>query len=332
MEKETILKSLSAVEKFDETGSPFIALRLTDGKVYRSSSFGFIANKDMAVDKASVYVSLAHLYACLKAMPEDKVELGLDANGGLLVRSIESPFESALRVHTLPPTEVAKAGMKRHDLGKFSGVLKPEIFRGLNVRAFPIVAPPLLHSGKLLLSTPHGIIMWQGPDALRDVKLHPRTDFLRFISGGVEEVYLTDTGYWGATNGSLLMFLGGHNLSTHLHQAYDIPGEKVAEFPAARLVSVLGAAASLCDPARKVEINPDKGIVTRNSFGNLQEFAVGPQKGWDAFSIFAQTAKLIFDALSQTNEEVVTLSRVDQKSFPTVRFTRGPWAVNVKSF
>jgi hypothetical protein len=258
--------------------------------------------------------------------------LGLDANGVLLIKSIDSSFESELRVYTLPPTDVAKAAMKRHDLGKFSGVLKAELFRNFNVKPFPVAAPPLLQFGKLLLSTPHGIIMWQGPDALRDVKLHPRNSFLRFISGGIEEVYLTDTGYWGATDGSLIMFAGGHNLGAHLHQAYNIPGEKIAEFPAARLVSVLESAATLCDASRKVEINPDKGVTTRNSFGNLQEFHVGSQKGWQPFSIFGQSAKLISDALSQTNEEVVTLSRVDQKSFPTVRFTRGPWEVNVKSF
>jgi len=120
-------------------------------------------------------------------------------------------------------------------------------------------------------------------------------------------------------------------LSTNLHTAYNTPGEKIAEFPANRLVSVLGAAASLCDSSKKVEFDPAKGIVTRNNFGNPQEFSVGPQKGWTAFSIFGQAAKLIYDALSQTNEEIAVLYRVEQ-SYPTYRLTRGPWEVNFKIF
>ena len=330
--KENILKTLSAVDKFDITASPFIALRLSDASVYLSSQFGFIASKDMHVDHTSVFVSLGHLYDCLKAMPEDKVELELDPNGILLVRSIESPFESELRVHTIPSTEVARAGMKRHELGKVAGNLKPEAFRGFNSKPFQVEAPPLIVDGKILLSTPHGIIMWQGPDELRGLKLHPRASFLRFVSGGIEGVSLTDTGYWGASNGPLIMYLSGHNLSSNLHQAYNIPGEKVAEFPAHRLVSVLGGAATLCDASKKVAITPDKGVVTYNSFGNPQEFHVGPQKGWNAFSIFGPAAKLIFDALSQTNEELAVLYRVEQKSYPTMRLTRGPWEVNFKVF
>jgi len=331
VDKEAILKTLGAVDKFDTTASPFLALRLGDAKVYRSSSFGFVASKDMLVDTSSVFVSLDHLYDCLKAMPEPKVELDLDKQGCLIVKSIESPYESELRVHTIPKEEVAKAGMKRHDLGKFSGILKPELFRGFNSKPFPVAAPPILSAGKLLLSTPSGIIMWQGPDTLRDVKLHPRESFLRFISGGIEEVYLTDTGYWGASNGPLVIFLSGHNLSTNLHQAYNVPGEKVTEFPAKRLVEVLGAAAALCDSSKKVEFDPAKGIVTRNAFGNPQEFGLNPQKGWQAFSIFGNAAKLIHDALSQTNEETAVLYRVEQ-SYPTMRLTRGPWEVNFKIF
>lgn len=329
--KENILKTLATVDKFDAQASPFIALRLNDAKVYRSSSFGFVASKDMIVDKTSVFVSLNHLHECLKAMPEDKVELELDTQGCLLVKSIESPFDSELRVHTIPPGEVALRGMKQHALGKFSGILKPEAFRGFNSKSFPVAAPPLLVNGKLLLSTPYGIIMWQGPDALAGVKLHPRESFLKFVSGGIEEVYLTDTGYWGASNGPLLIFLSGHNLSANLHDTYNVPGEKVTEFPAKRLVEVLGAAASLCDTSKKVEFDPNKGIVTRNAFGNPQEFSVGPQKGWDAFSIFGQAAKLLYDALSQTNEEIAVLYRVEQ-SYPTMRLTRGPWEVNFKIF
>jgi len=332
VDKSTIIQTLFAVDKFDATASPFIALCLANANVYRSSSFGFISSKGMIVDKTSVFVSLGHLYDCLKAMPEDKVELEVDATGVLCVRSIESPFESELRVHTLPASEIAKAGMKRHELGKFSAVLKPELFQGFNSKPFPVAAPPILLNGKLLLSTPYGIVMWQGPPALSDVKLHPRDSFLRFISGGVEEVYITDTGYWGASNGPLISFLSGHNLSTNLHQAYNIPGEKVAEFPAKRLVAVLAAAASLCDSSKKVEITPDKGVVTYNSFGNPQEFHLGPQKGWTAFAVFAQAAKLVADALAQTNEEIAVLYRVEQKSYPTMRLTRGPWEVNFKIF
>jgi hypothetical protein len=330
-DKETILKTLSTVDRFDNTASPFIALGLNDAKIYRSSSFGFIANKNMIIDKDSVFVSLDHLHNCLKAMPEERVELSLCPNGVLLVKSTGTPFESDLRVHTIPQADIAKTGMKRHELGKFTGILKPEVFKGLNVKPFPIVGQPLLQAGKLLLSTPHGIIMWQGPDALKGIKINPRDSFLRFISNPIEEIYLTETNYWGATNGPLVVFLSSHGLSPNLHQVYNVPGTKITEFPAQRLVSVLGAAAGLCDTSKKVEIHPDKGVVTRNNLGNLQEFRVGPQKGWDAFSIMGQTAKLAYDIFSQTNEETIVLSKVEQ-SFPTMRLTRGCWEFNFKVF
>jgi hypothetical protein len=335
VDKDAILKTLSAIDKFDATASPFVVLRLDNAKVYRSSSFGFISSKDIVMDKDSAFVSLGHLRDCLKAMPEDKVELELDANGVLLVKSIESTFESELRVYTISAAEIAKGKvppMKRHELGKFSGVLKPEVFRGFDARPFQIAAPPILLNGKLLLSTVSGIIMWQGPDALQDVTIHPRDSVLRFISGGVEEVYLTDTGYWGASSGPLIMFVSGHNLSPNLHQLYNVPGDKITEFPAHRLLQALGGAASLCDNSRKVDITPDKGVTTKNSFGNPQEFHITPQKGWDAFSIFGATAKLVCDALSQTNEETAVLERVNVGTFPTMRLTRGGWSVSFKIF
>ncbi len=331
MDRESIVKTLSVVDKFDATASPFVALRLADAKIYRSSSFGFLASKNMVVDKDSVFVSLTHLHDCLKAMPEDEIEFGLDG-GVLFVKSINSAFESKLRVHTIPATEAAKAGMKHHAMGKFSAVLKPGLFSGFNSKPFAVAAPPLLVEGRLLLSTPHGIVMWQGPDALKDVKMHPRESFLRFISSGVDEIYLTDTDYWGATNGSLVMFLSGHNLGTELHQAYAVAGDKVADLPAARLVTALGAAAVLCDSQRKVEIGPDKGVVTRNGFGNLQEFALGPQKGWTPFSIFGQTARLVHDALQQASGDVATLSALSGMSYPTMRLSRGAWEVSFKIF
>lgn len=331
MDKELILKTLAVVDKFDTSASPFVALRLTDAKVYRSSSFGFIMSKEMLVDRNSAYVSIDHLTDCLRAMPEDKVELALDQTSAVLVKSIDSQFDSELRVHTMPAADVAKSGMKSHNLGNYTGTLKPEVFRGFNVRPFAVASPPLISGGKILLSCTNAIVMWQGPDALAGLKMHPRESFLRFISGGIEEVSLTDTGYWGATNGPLVMFISGHNTSSNLHAAYNVPGTPVAEFPAARLVAALGAAAKLTDNQKKVEIHPDKGVVARNSYGDAQTFGLGGQVGWSAFSLFGQAAKIIYDALSQTNEEIAVLSKVEQ-SFPTMRLTRGPWEVNFKVF
>lgn len=332
VDKKAILESLSAADDFDAAASPFIAMRLENGSLYRSSSIGFISTQGMMVDDDCVFVSLAHFYDCMKAMPEDKVELALEPGSkvpSLLVKSIESNYNSELRVRTVPKEESC---LKSHDLGIVCEVIDPKLFKGFNAKAFKIAAPPFMIAGKILISTQHGIAMWQGPAALQSIKLHPRDSFLKFLNPGVRDIFLTDKGFWGASTGSLVMFQSSHNLSANLHQTYNVPGEKVAEFPAYRLTQVLAAAADLCDSSKNVRFDPAKGIVSHNQYGNPQEFGLGPQKGWTGFSVFWQSAKLIHDALSQADDETAVLYRVDVHSYPTMRLTRGPWEVNFKVF
>jgi len=331
MDKKALLETLHLVAGFDPTASPFIAINLApQPQVYRSSSFGFVSSKSMLIGKDSVFVSHGHIYDCLRAMPEDKVELSLGDGGVLVLRSVESAFTSELRVRTVP---VEDSCLKSHDIGAVGLSLRPEAFKGFNAKPFAVASPPLLQDGRILLSTAPGVVMWQGPDALRAAKLHPRDGFLRFIGGGADEVFVTDKGYWGASMGPLVAFVSGHSLSPHLHQVYSVPGEAFAEFPAARLMEVLSAAASLCDPSRKVVFDPKRGVVAWNQYGNPQEFSLGaPQDGWEPFGIQWQAAKLVHDALGQSGEALVTLERVAAGNLPTVRFRRGNWDANVKVF
>ena len=152
MDKKALLDTLHAVADFDPTASPFMAINLaTQPQVYRSSSFGFIANKNMLIDKGTVFVSHAHLYNCLRAMPENKVELTLDPGGILLAKSIESAFTSELRVRTVP---IEESCLKNHDIGVVTATMRPEVFKGFNIKALNIATPPLLQDGKILALDP----------------------------------------------------------------------------------------------------------------------------------------------------------------------------------
>ena len=327
VDKVEILKTLRTIANFDDEASPFAALSLSNAKFYRSSAFGYIMSKNAVVDASSVYVSISHLQDCLRAMPEEKLELALD-NKTVVVKSIAAAFQSELRVHTV---DVQNAGLKKHPVSNIKTTLSPDIFKGFDIKPFDVAAAPLLREGRLLVVTPFGAVIWTGPESLKvlNVQSNPRENFLRFVSAGCESILITDNGYWGAVGSDLVSFISGHNIAPHLFQLFDVDAEPLATVPANRLVEALKAAAGLCDAGRKVEIKPKEGVTAEDAFGNVSKFGLGDVAGLPQATLPPQSAKLIVDALSQTSEENAVLYWIDQKN-PVLRVTRGSFEVNIK--
>jgi hypothetical protein len=332
IDKGDLLKLLRTVATFDTNASPYVAIQLVDDglpRFYRSSNFGFIQSKDFGVTKQT-YISLSHFQDCLKVLGEEKVQIALDANGIVKIYSTDNTFESELRIHTVPATQ---AGLKHHDIGDIKMRLEPLALAGINTSPFKVATPPVLVNGKLMLATANGIVMWQGPDTLRTIQLQPRDAFLRLVAGSsaVEELVLTEKGYWGVVIAGLLFFISGHNIGRPLFDVYNVPGVELARLPAQRLVFALGAAAALCSDNDRVELDPVDGVMTRDKFGNDSKFSLGAATGWTKFATFGKTAKTLVDALSQSKDEEAVLEKLTS-THPTMRLRRGNFEVSFKVF
>lgn len=334
LDKSDLLKTLRALETFDTSASPFVAVQLVENRTpefYRSSINGQIQTNYFDLLKTgNTYVSLSHFRDCLRALPEEKVELSLDPNGILKIASMDNSFDSEIRVHTVP---VAQAGLKAHDLGNLATSLSPTTFLGCDTSPFAAASPPMLINGRLFISTKFGAVIWTGPEPLRAIQLQPREPFLKLVTGNpaVEDLFISEKGYWGAKVNGMLIFSYGHMLGKELFNAYNVPGVELARFPAARLVQAMHAAAGLCADQDKVEVRPKEGIVVRDKFGNDSKFGLGGGEGWHKFAAFGKTMKTIADALSQSKDEEAVLYDVPSFTNPTKRFRRGPWEVSFRT-
>jgi hypothetical protein len=324
--KADLLKTLRVINAFDY-GSPYIAVYVDEPLTFhRSSPFGFIQSLNRSIAINPTYVSLAQLQERLRILPEESVEIDIDANGVLVISSIDNAFFNELRVYTVKPEA---AGIKEHDIGNVRLKLQPWLFAGFDARPFQVVSNPYMKKGKLLLPTVNGIVTWQGPKDLETLSIQPRDGFLKFLSSGVENIYLTDTGYWGADTDKLLAFFGPHSGNDLLFNSYDVAGTKLATFPANRLCQALQAAGSIMTGT--ITMKADE-IVTKDSQGNLCRFGVSGNGTVLPFSIYSKTAKLIVDALEQSVEEEATLYSISVGTHPTMRLERGSWSVNFKTF
>jgi hypothetical protein len=330
IDKAELLRTLRAIQSFDTNASPFVGVQLVNEsspRFYRSSAFGFISSKEFATTQPT-NVSLSHIQDCLKVLREDKVEMELDANGILKISSTDNTFDSELRVHTVP---AAQAGLKTHAVGDIVVRLEPNVFLGIDTSPFKTKTPPVLIDGKLMLATSDAVVIWTGPDSLKQVKAFPREAFLKMAAGNaaVTDVIFTQGNYWGVVANDLVMFIYGHTLGRELFDIYNVPATELIKFPAERLVYALRAAAGLVGDKDRVEIDPKNGVVSRNRFGSEAKFSLGGTAGWNKFSVFGGTAQAIVDALSQSKDEEAVLSSV-QMVHPTLRLRRGPFEVSFK--
>ena len=334
--KNDLLKPLRAIAAFDPKGAPYIGVQLVDGHkpmFLRSNNEGIIQSKDYGL-YPTTFVSLNHLTSVLKVCPEDSIELSTDERGTMRLygtSGVASNSES--NVHTVSEKQ---AGIKSHDIGPRVITLDSQTFAGLNIDKFTLSTSPVLAHGKLMLATNRGaVVMWHS-DLLESqpIKLSPREPFLRMVCGQeVEELVLTQNGYWGATIGDLVTYTKGHVLGRQLFDSYDIPGVEVAQLPAERLLVCLKAAVALLDETDRIDIDPKLGVVAKGSFGDNRN-SLGETGDWTRFSVQAKTAKVVIDALSQAPGDYAILETTSSGTGPTslMRLRRGAFEVSFRSF
>jgi hypothetical protein len=332
IQKNELLRTLRTISTFDVGGSPYLTVQFPQGSgvpnFFRSSQAGFIQSTGLGSGQRA-YVSLSHLKDCLQVLKDDQVTLGLSTTGGVVLNSTDHTYESELHIHTVHKDQ---AGIKQHDIGNIKLRLDPGVFAGFDSRPFTCAAAPSLVDGRIMLPTIAGISIWSGPDDLKAIQLQPRESLLKFISQSVDEVCLSEKGYWGAVSGGLLSFIGAHTSGTQLYHSYALAGNELAKIPRGRLITALQAAASLCSDSDKVELCPTQGVVTRDPMGNQAKFSIGQHTGWTKFRMLANTAKLIVDTLTQTAGEEAVLKSVPGHPQPTFRLECGCWEVNFKTF
>jgi hypothetical protein len=334
--KNDLLKPLKALSTFDPKGAPYIAVQLIDGHkplFCRTNNDGIIQSKEYGL-YPTTYVSLGHLTNVLKACPEDSVELSTDDRGVMRMYGTSGVNEnSETHVHTVSEKQAA---MKLHDIGPRMVVLDSTTFAGLDIKPFQLVTNPVIADGKLMLSTSKGaVVMWKS-DLLssQPIKMSPREPFLRMVCGQeVDELVLTQKGYWGASIGDLAVYTRGHVLGRQLFDSYNVPGTEIAKFPAERLLVCLNAAVDLLDETDRIDIDPKLGVVAKGNFGDNRN-SLGETGDWAKFGVQAKTAKVVIDALSQAGDDYAMLEMTSGGTGPssTMRLTRGAFSVSFRSF
>ena len=330
IDKGDLLKALRIISGFDTSACAFLGVQLPVGaspQFHRSSPFGFIQTNQFDLLKPHIFASLNNLKDLLN-VSSDVMNMSIDTAGKLRLESAEE-YQVRLQVHTVRK-EVA--GYKEHYLGvpgnfRFTG----DLFGDFDVRAFKaLTSPPLLENGRLLIQTIGGTVIWSS-ESLKAVPvvLQPRESFLRFIAGGgVAELLVSNQGYWVAEKEGLVCAMASHQTPTEMLKVYEHPGTELTRFHAPRLLSSLSNVSYLTGDTDRVEFHPKDGIVCRDRYSNAQIFPHGATSvSWPRGVIFGRTAKLIVDALSQTQEEEAVLYSVPLRN-PTYRIVRGSFEVN----
>jgi hypothetical protein len=335
--KNDLLKPLKALTAFDPKGAPYVAVQLVDGQkplFLRTNNDGVIQSKDFGA-YPTAYVSLSHLTNVLKNCPEDSIELSLNERGIMrMYGTSEVGSNSETHVHTVAEKQ---AGIKTHDIGPRVITLDQQTFEGINIKPFTLANTPVLKHGKLMLPTnKSAVVMWDGGERIssQPIKLSPREPFLRMVAGQpVDELVLTQNGYWGAVIGDLITYTKGHTLGSQLFDTYNVPGVEITKLPAERLLTCLHAAVGLLDEGETIDIDPKQGVIAKGNFGDNRN-SLGETGDWDRFGLQAKTASVIIDALSQASDDYVTLESTSSGSGPTstMRLIRGAFAVNFRSF
>lgn len=331
--KADLLKPLKSIVAFDPKGSPYIGVQL--GVVphfYRSSAHGYIMSRQYESIKVA-HVSLSNLIDCLKSLPEDAVQMGLDNNGILRLFGTGDVFESETHVHTVAE---GQAGLKRHDVGDVRFELDVRAFNLIDIKSFKTVTSPVLAKGRLMLATDSGTVMWDGPESLQNIPdIYPRETFLRMVCGGadVQRIVITANGYWGADIDNLTTFTKGHVTGRQIFDNYSSPGVEIAKLPAQRLIVGLDAAVGLLQPTEQAYVDPKLGVLAKGKFGDNRN-SLGEMGTWPRFGMLARTAKLISDALSQSlDDEAILYSLPTTQSGATLlRLKRGPFEVNFRAY
>ena len=335
MIKKTGLGSiLRLLGVLDSSACPYVAIQFTVGGTplfHRLSSFGFIQSRDFDPMLVRHFVSFFHLQDCLKASAED-LEFSVSQGGIVCIESVDGPYHNLLHVHTV---REASTGIKYHIIGEPAQErLDPAAFSGIDVSMFDLAQQPCLADERLVLGTLSGVVKWRVPDSIKHVFLYPRKSFLRLACGGkAEELSLSEKGYWVMSKDGALGCFASHTMGDALHQVFNVPGTEVARLDAIRLVHALKGVSVLCGDTDKVYVGPVRGISCRDRFGNEATFSLGIEAdGWPEFGVMGSTARLMADALGQSQEkEAVLYSIVPRSGGPAMRMARGLFQVDFRT-
>lgn len=325
------LRSLDGGGRGSEGGSPYFGLQWTDDgglAAFRSSSTGIVRTLSYRESSPFVVASFAHLGTSLDAVRSDEFVLESTpqrgSSSGLRLRA-EGIHAAEMYIHTVRPEAPWR---KKHVIGNVFREYDPGLFRGIDLRNFPLRMPPTVKNGKMLLATDSGMVVRHGI-ASSIVFPYPRETFLRAIYGReLTSLFLTSEGYWGAVTDGYEVLVAGHRLGDSLFDRYDLPLPRIAEIPAPGLMSAMSSVVRWADRGARVDFNPKKGVIsTRDEYHNPGEFTFGPAAEWEGFSIDYPRLKLLADAFVQSTEESVGIVH---NSGDCVRLVRGPWEVNLR--
>lgn len=333
-DKSEILRTLKALAAFDK-GSPYVAAQFPQGgkpQFHRCSANGFIQTKGYSPLEPSAYVSLAHFLSNLRLLPEDNIELGLDANGTLRIYGTSSDiFESEATVLTVSP---GQAGLMKHETGEPVTAVVPSTFSGINVRPFTFSTVPVTALGRLMINTNAAATVFWDSAALSSLPdVYPREPFLRAVSDGapVQDMAVTSNDYWAASVADMAVYIKGHKQNRQIFDKYNVPTQELAKLPAERLVVALGSAVGLLEANEAITLDPRLGVVASDKYGTGSRNSLGAAGDWPKFTVAAATAKVIHDALAQgEGDEVVLASAPSPIGGTAFRLRRGAFEVNFR--
>jgi hypothetical protein len=329
-DKSELQKTLKLLSSFDPIGSPYVAVQFVEGKpeFYRSSVNGFAHTKNFQVEE--IFVDLQHFIEYLKYLP-DNVDLSVSPNGVLRLYAVNGNFPTTMFVHTVLK---GQTGFKYHAPVGRSLELKPNTFSGLDVRHITnLSGHPTIMNGMVMIPTNVGAVVWSGaaeflpPTA--DVSL--KFSFLRLVSGGavVDDLYVSQNGYWRAGVDGLTVYMMGQGPDPRLFRRMTIPGTEVCQFTASALLWGLSSATGLIGDMEYVSMDPRFGITIQDKFGNPAQWTLDEGLDWPKFRINGAQAKLIVNTLKQAQDDKIVFYDVPNDTSPLLRFTRGNFAVNV---
>ena len=332
-QKSSLKKALSQADNIDPAGlSPFVALHLRGLDhihIHRTSAVGFVEtlNAPSFQDPGWVFVSHGHLQSCLKCIESEEVEVSVLSHGGVSVRSVNSVFETELRVHTV---DRSRSGMKVHNPGNQFITLSSEWLSGFDIRPFKVAASPVVHMDKLLILTMSGIVVWTTTYD-PSVPSSPRESFLKTISGMTQGVLeLTENGFYKA------VVDGMHVCTLASRSAFPLKDTALADsapggvdLPGRRLVQALASALTQVAPNATILLSPKSGVTTIDIYGNPSRFSLGDIPTFNPIHLTPGTAEMLVGALSQTPDEIATLSQPIGRN-DWFRITRGICSVSFR--
>lgn len=331
VQKAVLRRNLAYADYLDtQAAGPFVGLHLGEaGKVHirRTAPTGYIETEDApaADDPGWIFASLPHLQDCLRYMETESIDMLRMSGGHLVLRTVDTPYESELRVHVVGRTH---SGHKYHIPGDVYRTTEVEWLRGLNIKPFTLAAPPIIQGTHVVLSTVNGTVVWD-TEIDPDLPSSPRDTFLKAVSDvSSGAFFLTERGYFAVVFNGMVFCIAGHQTRIS-HPLPSVQGAtKLTDIRATRLVTALRSAAGLAAQGAPITVTPRGGVVTRNAYGQPVRFGLGETSAFMPFDLYERTARTVADALDQTPGDEATLYRMPSAQ-DRLLFTRGNCLVAV---